>query len=488
MSSFIPDDRAYIRWDTALYIELYAAAHPLIEQGHDLVDALAVAQAELPERLHRDQEGLTRIATKSRQLREAIKLYERLSPDARAELVRRLRVRGDTVEALPDGHRVFWKDWEEALVDRRILYMRINLGDQRNVWYQLDDAQRMELPRERWRSMKSLKSPQGHAKINARLAQPGRLHECEKLLKGYPPFDPCKRPLTTDEALATEERQGAPQPEEVVLPPKPQLSPAAKALDVVLVQIAPPPESVDIETLRDELKRAPPPTLLDLVKAHGYTPDQVRPRQLQEPAPAIQAPQASPTPEKTPGGPMGAVAGQLVGLITSLFDAVATHHAAHAANEYRRISEQVTSAAVEAIDARLQELVPQAVAKVMEEMLGPGATPPEVDLPPLKLDLSGAGLPARVKLDVVGLFPRQVAEVKKALNGYADTVRFIDPDKVNGDWVPRDVVIASSKVASRVVDEKCRKAHAHVHRVWGSATSVVNAVREIYAGRGVELH
>ena len=128
------DTRTYIRWDRPLYLQLYAAARPLIDQGIEFIDALAAAQSHLPPDKQRDAEGLERIISHSPQMADAIEEYQRLTPSCRADLVHRLKQYGDVVEAHPDGTRIHWDDREEALIDRRVLYMRITLGDQRMVW------------------------------------------------------------------------------------------------------------------------------------------------------------------------------------------------------------------------------------------------------------------------------------------------------------------------------------------------------------------
>lgn len=226
-----------------------------------------------------------------------------------------------------------------------------------------------------------------------------------------------------------------------------------------------------------------------MVRDAGYEPEpRAKPaKKAQEPARAREATLASPSLEKAPQSPMEGIAGQLVGLLTSLFDAVATHHAASSELAYRRISEQVTQDAVHVLDQRIQQLMPLCIQAALEKHLGEGIDVPRVELPPLDLDLKGSGLGTRLKVDVVGLFPRQITDVKRALNGYADSIRFIEAGEVSGSWVPRDIVLTNTKVSGHIVETKCRKHNVHLLRVWGTSTAVVNAITELYAQQGVDL-
>jgi hypothetical protein len=445
--SFMPKMAA--RWRESEYLQVYCAALPFIEDGVELRDAICMAQAQwvVPDRQRADIDAVVSSET----MRKVVALAKRLSPQSRQEQADALKREHKLWEVVSAENRprVYWSDREWARLKREVDHMRLDLGDKRSVPLLAVDAQMKPgvLPEHRWRAKSVLLATYGKGETHGVEANFKRIApQVDELLKEEPPAEP------------------APPP-----------APPARISEVF-------PDSTPEEDHR------PVKSLRTLVReAAAKLPVPGRdPEQPQEPLRAIQAPQASPPPEKRSHGPLDAFAGHLASAMSALFDAAATHAAANLEANVRRITEQLMEGVAQALDQRQQEFTRALVQASLEASLGGPVTVPEVGQEPLKLDLSGEGLATRLKIDVVGLWPRQAAEAKKALNGYADTVRFIDPTKIDS-WTPRDLVIASSRHPSRSVEDKCRKAHAHVTRVWGTAESVVDAVKGLYAQAGVDV-
>jgi hypothetical protein len=462
MVEFTPSSRSgFVRWSEDDCLMYVCAALPLVEGGQDLVDALEEVQRTImpPDKRQPTREDLVR-RTKASPMQKALSQARRLSRASRVEQVERLRRERLLSELNPVAH-IFWTDTEWAQVYRRCMYWKRDLGDTRSIVMMACHAQMVELPYERWRKRSTLQAnygPKLAQGVEARFK--GVAPRADELLKGIP-FEPGKTSLN----LPSDEPPGA-QPEEELV----QESPPA-----VITQVFEP------------VPEPPARSLRDIVKAAGYTPPPEPARRSQERAIRAEATLPSPHPSDAPYDPIEALVRQGVGALRGLIDAISTHQAAHAETTYRRVAEAVMIAGIEALDTRIQQLIPLAVQAALEKHLGPGVDVPKVDLPPLKVDLVGAGLEARLKLDVVGLFPRQITEVKKALNGYADGVRFIEAGEIAASWVPRDIVLANTKVSGHVVETKCRKHNVHLQRVWGTTSAVVNAIKELYAQNGVNL-
>jgi hypothetical protein len=445
--SFMPKMAA--RWRESEYLQVYCAALPFIEDGASLRDALCMAQAQwvIPERQRPDIDAVLA----SHLLRKAAETAKRLSPQSRVEQADALKREYKLWQVVSaEGRlRVYWTDREWALLKREVDHMRLDLGDTRSVQLMAVDAQMRVLPEDRWRARTVLLATYGGKEKHGIIPNFARIAaQVDELLKANPPEPPA--------------------------PPPPPEPPAR--ISEVFPDSTPEEDHRPVKSLRTLVREA-------AAKLPVPGRDQEQP---QEPLRAIQAPQASPPPEKRSHGPLDAFAGHLASAMSALFDAAATHAAANLEANVRRITEQLMEGVAQALDQRQQEFTRALVQASLEASLGGPVTVPEVGQEPLKLDLSGEGLATRLKIDVVGLWPRQAAEAKKALNGYADTVRFIDPTKIDS-WTPRDLVIASSRHPSRSVEDKCRKAHAHVTRVWGTAESVVDAVKGLYAQAGVDV-
>jgi hypothetical protein len=445
------EDRSFVRWTEADYLRIVCAALPLVRPGMEWVDALLQVQETLVEasKQQRSREDLQRKAD-SESMARAIEQAKRLSPASREEQVEALK-RDRILSELEYPAKIFWSDLEWALVWRRVQYWRRDLGDKRSVPDMAIHAQMIELPVIRWRKKTVLQATYGKGPhgVEANFRRIAPL--ADKLLKGIP-FEPGKRETLTLPDLHYDDTPEAEEPATLAPPPAPE--PAPKSL-------------------------------LDLAQAGRQAAEPQRPQEPPQPAPAP-IPLASL--EKRPVDPLEAFAGHLVGLMRSAFDAIATHQAASLELNVRRISEQLTESVAQALDARMQQLVPATVKAALEENLGGPVEVPEMALEPLNLDLAGAGLATRVKLDVLGLFPKQITEVKRALNGYADGVRFVPPDQLDR-WQPREggIVIGNLKVVNRSIEDRCRGAHVQLHRVYGASTAVLKAIQEVYAQAGADL-
>lgn len=134
-----------------------------------------------------------------------------------------------------------------------------------------------------------------------------------------------------------------------------------------------------------------------------------------------------------------------------------------------------------AIDTMARGVTTMVHSALERELGGP------VDSAPQSFDLPrGATLPDALQLDVVGLIGHQITEVRKQLNGYADSMRFIDADQV-GSWTPRKTVVINTKFISHAVEGKCRSKGVKPIRVQGGASAMVNAIKELYAQEGITL-
>jgi hypothetical protein len=441
--------RSYVRWEGDLVLELVCAAQPLVKAGMDLVDALGELQQQylIPQR-QKPKEELERTA-KSKQMREALQAYQRLGATAREALVERLAGRIEADTGPTHGNAIRWTDLEWALLRRRVQYWQRDMGDARPVVRLVYEAQRVELLYERWRTIESL-SANGSSKdagsVKSRLAAttpPGMLDDH--------PFD------------ANQKR--APERAEPTPTPTPTVAPAA------------PPEASQApsRTLREMVEQA---AMLQVAIDASQDEPVIKPLEAPEPRQATTPPPQGP---RKHGEAIRAFGEAFASGMADLMDAVSLHAVANMEERMRQISETLITKAMDRIDQRMQAMIKVS----LEAALGGEMPVSDVQLDPLP-DFKGDGLTDAIKMDVVGLFGPQVAEVKRKLNGYADAVRFIDINETKA-WTPRPVVIVNTKVSARHVEEKCQRARVHVERVYGSSTAVLKAIEHVYEQRGIPL-
>src|SRR5215471_492162 len=448
-------------WREQTYLQITCAAMPLASTGKSLIQALAEVQHLLPTPLQRNAEQLKWVV-RSKTMEKVLAQIKRMSVANREEQVARLQsqqLASAVTEVQPKGTMIRWTQKEYARLARRVRYLQRDLGDTRSVHLLTYEAQLIELPPERWRKKSSIQGIMGAEKPSNVAYQLRKITPLIDTLLADEPFDPRKKPRMVVEPDPVAQAEVAPA---VELPPELPPEPPAEPVNHVA------------RSLRDLMTEA------------GYTEPKA-PRKPQERAKPPEPTLPPVSLEQPPVDPLEAFIRQGVGALRGLIEAISTHQAAHSEVTYRRTAEHVMQAGVEALDARIQQALPLLVQGALEKHFGPGMDVPRVELPPLKLDLTGSGLETRLKVDVVGLFPRQITEVKKALNGYADSVRFIEAGEVASNWIPRDVVLSNSKVSGRVVEDKCRKHGVHLQRVWGTSSAVVNAIRELYANQGIDM-
>lgn len=442
------------RWFHHEHVGLFCAALATAEPGSPkFAQACADVMAKLPagRRL-----GLADIGARLQDTvpKEALAEAKRYGAAQRAQIARRFIA---LAQPLPDNGIVCWSRLEHLLVARRIAYMQRDLGDPRSVALLAFEAQRVELPSWRWRKRTALsvaavtqREMWGQLLLDA-VRDPAELRHL--------PFDPKAEPRMPEEPPE-------PEPESVLEPElEPELEPAEPVPN-------PKPEEDKHESAR---------SLADLIAQARAPAPQEKP---QEPLKAIQAPTPLPEPVARASDPLRAFGEHLAQGLAGLMEAVTAQQSAALQTSVRQMAEQLLGRTLEELDKRMEQRVRTSVKLALDAALGADAAPvPEVKLEPLP-DMKGEGLFDVVKLDILGLHGHQIFEVKKALNGFADSVRFIEPDKVDA-WIPRDIVLINARMGLGAAERKCAGRRAHVHRYWGTAASALNAIGEIYKQQGL---
>ena len=437
-------------WREEDYLMAVCAAQPLMATGMNLEDALAEVQLMFPPEKHRPPEGL-RYACRAPLMRRILEQVDHLAPESRQEQAAKLAALAGrlAVNERPKGAQVKWSKLEWALIERRVRHMQRNLGDKRSVYTLVIEAQYIELPPSRWRKERSLQALTS--------GQPGDVALRLKEIKPYSEQLLLAEPFVPGKTRAEE----APEPE-------PTTPDTALAAALVKAQAeVPPPQPA---------QAAPEPE-----------PEPVKParqrRTRQELPSPFQATTPAPSPIHAPGGTLEALGQGIATLLGGLMEATALKAAHEALQAQRTEIRQIFEAVLGEATTELKQFTQATVKATLEAHLG-GTV--EVVAPAVETNLTGSGLPQKIKVDIVGLYGQGVVEIKKAMNGYADALRFIDVNATKA-WTPRDVVIVNDRVSSRHVEQKCREAHASVIHVYGSTSAVLTALKAVYERQGVEL-
>lgn len=437
--------RAYVRWDQRDYVGLLCLAR---EHGkppsEPFIDACMEIMQKLPHHERLTRESLRLRLTKSNMAvpQAALKQVERLGEAERRDYgARWLALK----EPIPDNTQVRWTHLEKLLMARRVGYWQRDLGDTRPISRLIMEAQRYELHPNRWRNENSLGAGLSAAERDRWQAMTVESLSAPEL--AHLPFDPAAFPRTPDRpGQATP--PPAPEPQEELFTPPAEPEP-------------------------------PPRSLLDMVAA--AEPTAPPPRKPQEPLEAARATLGLPPPGKSLLGAPSDFAGHLLLGLEGLVDMIAERAVAHLELRQRRTQEHLAEKVLQIMDERMEARI----RRMTEALVGPGPVPGGALEEPLP-EMKGEGLDEVIKLDVVGLTGQQITEVKRALNGHADGVRFIDPSQLNA-WAPRDIVLINARMGLGVAERKCQKTKSHVHRFWGTANSALKTITEIYEKQGIPL-